>query len=183
LPLKTILIMRSDDTYSEDKYSGLGNGIKGAMDMLIRKATLKDAKHIAQLVLKQETDANQSAGESYADPHPWHRTLSSVLASPEWTFFLAVDGESKIGLLAFHIRPSLKDGKKRATITNLVIADDYVNQGIERQLVEEAMKSASAKGCTGLYATVDSGDNESLEMFKVLGFRRDREFFELQLKR
>lgn len=153
------------------------------MIMLIRKATLKDAKHIAQLVLPPGQDVKQAGDESYVDPHPWHRTLSSVLASPEWTFFLAVDGESKIGLLAFHIRPSLNDGKKRATITNLVVADDYVNQGIERQLVEEAMKSASAKGCTGLYATVESDDSKSLETYKMLGFKREREFFELELKR
>lgn len=153
------------------------------MIMLIRKATLKDAKYIGQLVLKPGQDVKQAGDESYVDPHPWHRTLSSVLASPEWTFFLAVDGESKIGLLVFHIRPSLNDGKKRATITNLVIADDYVNQGIERQLVEEAMKSASAKGCTGLFTTVDTGDNKSLDMYRMLGFRREREFFELELKR
>lgn len=151
--------------------------------MLIRKATLKDAKHIAQLVLKPGQEVSQPGDESYVDPHPWHRTLSSVLASPEWTFFLAVDGESKVGLLAFHIRPSLNDGKKRATITNLVIADDYANQAVERQLVEEAMKSASAKGCTGLYATVDAGDNKSLEMYRQLGFRRERELFEMELKR
>jgi ribosomal protein S18 acetylase RimI-like enzyme len=153
------------------------------MIMLIRKATLKDAKHIAQLILEPGQETKQAGDDSYVDPHPWHRTLSSVLASPEWTFFLAVDGESKIGLLAFHIRPSLVDGKKRATITNLVVADDYIGQGIERQLVEEAMKSASAKGCTGLYATVESEDNKSLDTYKMLGFRREREFFELELKR
>lgn len=156
---------------------------EGAITVLIRKATLKDTRHIDELVRGPREAGNGSGGSHYADPHPWHRTLSSILSSPEWSFYLAAEGDRKVGLLALHIRPSLSDGKKRATITDLVLADEYRGQGVERELVEEAMKTARAKGCTGLYATVDAEDRKSFELFKKLGFKQDRAFFEMELSR
>ncbi|MDY6796604.1 MAG: GNAT family N-acetyltransferase [Actinomycetota bacterium] len=151
--------------------------------MLIRKATLADARHISQLVSKTDGNEDRAGKESYTDPHPWHRTLSSILSSPEWTCFLATDGDKKVGLLVFHVRLSIADGKKRATITELVINEGYSDQGIEVELVEEAKRSASAKGCTGLFATVDAGNEKSIAKFKRLGFRQDRAFLEMELTR
>ena len=145
----------------------------------IRKATLADEEDVAALI----RELGQAVGVKTGDVNPvaWYSTLRKMMASPEWTFFLAEDGPNKVGLLVLLILPSLYHGGNYAAITELVVTGRYQGQGVGEMLVEEAKRHSRTMGCEELDVSVEVQNEKAIGFYEKLGFEKKHADYGMKL--
>jgi len=144
----------------------------------IRKATLADEEDVAVLI----RELGQAVGVSGdVNPVSWYSTLRKMIASPEWTFLLAEEGQQKAGLLIILILPSLYHGGNYAAITELIVTSGYQGKGVGAMLVEEAKRLARTMGCEELDVSVEVDNEQAKGFYEKLGFKKKHADYGMQL--
>ncbi len=144
----------------------------------IRKATLSDEEEVAILI----RELGQAVGVTGdVNPVTWYSTLRKMLASPEWNFLLARDGEVSTGLLILLILPSLYHGGNYASITELIVTRDAQNKGVGAMLVEEAKRVARTMGCEELDVSVEVENEKAKGFYEKLGFQKKHADYGMKL--
>lgn len=144
----------------------------------IRKATLSDEEEVAVLI----RELGQAVGVTGdVNPVAWYSTLRKMIASPEWTFLLARDGNQATGLLILLILPSLYHGGNRASITELIVTSDAQSKGLGALLVEEAKRIARTMGCEELDVSVEVQNEKAKGFYEKLGFKKKHADYGMEL--
>jgi ribosomal protein S18 acetylase RimI-like enzyme len=144
----------------------------------IRKATLSDEEQVAVLI----RELGQTVGVTGdVNPVSWYSTLRKMIASPEWTFLLAKDGNQNTGLLILLILPSLYHGGNYASITELIVTADAQNKGVGALLVEEAKHMARTMGCDELDVSVEVENEKAKGFYEKLGFEKKHADYGMKL--
>ena len=144
----------------------------------IRKATLADEEDVAVLI----RELGQAVGVSGdINPVSWYSTLRKMIASPEWTFLLAEEGQQKTGLLIILILPSLYHGGNYAAITELIVTKEYQGKGVGAMLVEEAKRLARTMGCEELDVSVEVDNETAKGFYEKLGFKKKHADYGMEL--
>lgn len=144
----------------------------------IRKATLADEEAVAVLI-RELGDAIGVTGD--VNPVSWYSTLRKMIASPEWTFLVAEEGNKKTGLLILLILPSLYHGGYFAAITELIVSNRFQGKGIGAMLVEEAKRMARSMGCAELDVSVEVENEKAVGFYRKLGFEQKHADFGMRL--
>jgi len=135
----------------------------------IRKASLADEEDVAVLI----RELGQVMGISGdVNPVSWYSTLRKMIASPEWTFLLAVEGPVKRGLLILLILPSLYHGGNYAAITELIVTEGAQGKGLGQLLVEEAKRMARTMGCEEIDVSAEVENEKAKGFYEKLGFKK-----------
>lgn len=144
----------------------------------IRKATLADEEDVAVLI----RELGQAVGVSGdVNPVSWYSTLRKMIASPEWTFLLAEEGNRKCGLLILLILPSLYHGGNYAAITELIVTSDCQGKGVGQILVEEAKRLSRTMGCEELDVSVEIDNEKAKGFYEKLGFKKKHADYGMEL--
>jgi ribosomal protein S18 acetylase RimI-like enzyme len=134
-----------------------------------RKATLADEEDVAALI----RELGQQLGiTGDVNPVSWYSTLRKMLASPEWTFLVAEDGNRKVGLLVLLVLPSLYHGGNNAAITELIVTEPYQGKGVGALLVEEAKRLARSMTCEQIDVSVEVENEKAIGFYAKLGFQK-----------
>jgi len=136
----------------------------------IRKATLADEEDVAVLI----RELGQAVGVTGGDVNPvsWYSTLRKMIASPEWSFLLAEEGQKHYGLLILLILPSLYHGGNYAAITELIVTEAAQGKGTGQMLVEEAKRLARTMGCETIDVSVEVDNEQAKGFYEKLGFKK-----------
>ncbi|MDD5747949.1 MAG: GNAT family N-acetyltransferase [Actinomycetota bacterium] len=134
-----------------------------------RRAALSDEKDVAALIGELAVTIGVTRE---VEPVSWYGTLRKMLASPEWTFLLALEEGKKIGLLVLLILPSLYHGGNYAEITELIVTARHQRRGIGRMLVEEAKRIARSQGCEELDVSVEVQNEAAIGFYEKLDFEK-----------
>lgn len=112
------------------------------MEYLVRPARVTD---IDRLVALSDTDLRASRGASPLDAADLLRQLVYL---PQASIFVAEAARHVVGGAVLALRPSVRAGGYVGTIDLLVVDGAYDADRITAALLEEAIRSASNKGCT-----------------------------------
>lgn len=146
--------------------------------MTIRRATLADEETVAVLI----RELGQAVGVTGdVNPVSWYSTLRKMLASPEWTFLVAEQGQTKMGLLVLLVLPSLYHGGCYASITELIVSNYFQRKGVGEALVEEAKEIARRSGCAELDVSVEVENETAIGFYRKLGFEQKHADFGMKL--
>jgi len=115
------------------------------------------------------------------NPVSWYSTLRKMLASPEWTFLVAEQGQTKMGLLVLLVLPSLYHGGCYASITELIVSNYFQRKGVGEALVEEAKEIARRSGCAELDVSVEVENETAIGFYRKLGFEQKHADFGMKL--
>jgi ribosomal protein S18 acetylase RimI-like enzyme len=144
----------------------------------IRRATLADEETVAVLI----RELGQAVGVTGdVNPVSWYSTLRKMLASPEWTFLVAEQGQTKMGLLVLLVLPSLYHGGCYASITELIVSNYFQRKGVGEALVEEAKEIARRSGCAELDVSVEVENETAIGFYRKLGFEQKHADFGMKL--
>ncbi len=116
--------------------------------MGIRKAKLKDSKHIYELI-------NEYAKTGILLP----RSLSSIYENIR-DFFVASEDDKIVGVCALHIV-----WEDLAEIKSLAVAKEHIRKGIGKALVESALKEAKDYDIKSVFVLT-----YQVDFFKKMGF-------------
>lgn len=152
------------------------------MAVEIRRATRQDIAAITGLI----RELGSTVGELYeslprVDPERWNATLRVMLGSADWFFLLACDAEDEVGLLVFHIAPTLFHGGNTALITELVVKEERRAAGIGQMLVGEARSIARESGCRELAVTMEADNEDAARFYRYVGFNREFRYLQMDL--
>lgn len=146
--------------------------------MTIRRATLADEETVAVLI----RELGQAVGVTGdVNPVSWYSTLRKMLASPEWTFLVAEEGQRKMGLLVLLVLPSLYHGGSYASITEFIVSNYFQRKGVGEALVEEAKEIARRSGCAELDVSVEVENETAIGFYRKLGFEQKHADFGMKL--
>lgn len=144
----------------------------------VRKATLADEEDVAILI----RELGQILGiTGDVNPVAWYSTLRKMIASPEWSFLLAEERSTKVGLLILLILPSLYHGGNYASITEMVVSKDAQNKGVGAVLVEEAKRVARMMGCEEIDVSVEVENEKAKGFYEKLGFAKKHADYGMKL--
>jgi ribosomal protein S18 acetylase RimI-like enzyme len=144
----------------------------------VRKATLADEEDVAILI----RELGQILGiTGDINPVAWYSTLRKMIASPEWSFLLAEERSTKVGLLILLILPSLYHGGNYASITELIVSKDVQNKGVGAVLVEEAKRVARIMGCEEIDVSVEVENEKAKGFYEKLGFEKKHADYGMKL--
>ena len=115
------------------------------------------------------------------DFESWLKAFRDMLASPQWTFLVAHEGEKMVGLLVFYLRPTLTTGKNRAKIGALVVTEEVRGKGVGRLLIEEALEQARAMNCSSLDTSTELDNHKAIAFYEKLGFKQEHIYLELKI--
>jgi GNAT superfamily N-acetyltransferase len=147
----------------------------------IRKAAAEDEQDMIRLILELGRTVGYEEEIPDIDLQSWLKTFRNMLASPQWTFLLAHEGEKTVGLLVFFIRPTLTTGKNRAKIGALVVTEEVRGKGVGRLLIEEAREQARALDCSSLDTSTEIDNSKAIAFYEKLGFKQEHVYLELKI--
>ena len=144
----------------------------------IRKAAAEDEQDMIRLILELGRTVGYEEEIPDMDFQSWLKTFRDMLASPQWTFLLAHEGEKTVGLLVFFIRTT---GKNRAKIGALVVTEEVRGKGVGRLLIEEAREEARALDCSSLDTSTEIDNSKAIAFYEKLGFKQEHVYLELKI--
>lgn len=133
------------------------------VEYLVRAARITDIDRLVAL-----SDADLRVGRD-ASPLDAADLLRQLVYLPQASIFVAEAHRSVVGGAVLALRPSVRAGGFVGTIDLLVVDADHDADRITEALLEEALRSASNKGCTLVEATRPD-DPATLGRWAALGF-------------
>ena len=147
----------------------------------IRKAAAEDEQDMIRLILELGRTVGYEEEIQDIDFESWLKAFRDMLASPQWTFLVAHEGEKMVGLLVFYLRPTLTTGKNRAKIGALVVTEEVRGKGVGRLLIEEALEQARAMNCSSLDTSTELDNHKAIAFYEKLGFKQEHIYLELKI--
>jgi N-acetylglutamate synthase-like GNAT family acetyltransferase len=130
-------------------------------EMLIREATLKDAKAIALLLNEM---GHQSSAEGVS-------TRLKALANSQIDRIWVCEKDSQvIGFLSFHMFPRFYAWGNLGRITAMAVQNNFRRQGYARKLTEHAEKYAKNSDCARVEVTSYSHRLDTHQFYKSVGY-------------
>jgi predicted N-acetyltransferase YhbS len=133
------------------------------VEYLVRAARITD---IDRLVALSDGDVRVDRGSSPLDAADLLRQLVYL---PQASIFVAETQRHVVGGAVLALRPSVAAGGFVGTIDLLVVDPDHDAERVAGALLEEAIRSASNKGCT-LVEAARPDDPAALGRWAALGF-------------
>ena len=133
------------------------------MEYLVRAARVTD---IDRLVALSDADLRMDRGASPLDAADLLRQLVYL---PQASIFVAEAERHVVGGAVLALRPSVRAGGFVGTIDLVVVDPDHDADRVTAALLEEAIRSASNKGCTVVEA-ISPDDATALARWTALGF-------------
>jgi len=133
------------------------------VEYLVRAARITD---IDRLVALSDADSQVDRGSSPLDAADLLRQLVYL---PQASIFVAESQRHVVGGAVLALRPSVSAGGFVGTIDLLVVDPDHDAERVGGALLEEAIRSASNKGCT-LVEAARPDDPATLGRWAALGF-------------
>jgi GNAT superfamily N-acetyltransferase len=155
--------------------------MEGGEMLEIRKAAIEDEERIFRMIRELADAVGFAEQAPLIDIGIWSKTLARMLASPDWVFLLAMDGDETLGLVLFYVRPTLTTGMNKAIITEMIVTAKARGKGVGKGLIEEAKKRALQRGCSIMAVATDLDNAGATGFYKKMGFTQERMYFEAQL--
>ena len=147
----------------------------------VREAAAEDEQDMIRLILELGRTVGYEDEIQDMDFQSWLNTFREMLASPQWTFLVAHEGETIVGLLVFFLRPTLTTGKNRAKIGALVVTEGARGKGVGQLLIEEALEQARALNCSSLDTSTEIDNHKAIAFYEKLGFKQEHIYLELKI--
>lgn len=96
--------------------------------------------------------------------------LEMIRSHPEMEMWLAVEGETPVGMYTFRIRHNVERVSYYGEITAVVVDAAHRGAGVGRQLVAHADRRARDHGCIGLWLVSANHRQDAHRFYKELGF-------------
>lgn len=125
----------------------------------VRDAGPEDLGAVIQLVRRLGGDAALSEG-----------LVRRFLAFPD-TEILVAEGEGRVlGVLCSSYRPDLYHAGDNCFIEELCVAEQARGRGVGRELMEEVLRRARARGCVHVSVAALNGNRRAIEFYRRHGF-------------
>ena len=141
------------------------------MNIIVYQVDYEDPKHAADLINLLDYYAQTLEGGAKALSDSVKQTLVknlSVLSNA--VSLLAYDDDKPIGLLNAFGSFSTFANEPLVNIHDIVVLEDYRNQGVARQLLAVMEELAKAQGCCKLTLEVLDGNNAAKHCYQDFGF-------------
>jgi len=148
---------------------------------MIREATRKDLPAIVRLLADDPLGAKR---EQATDPLPesYVHAFDAIDANPDHQLLVAVADDTVVGTLQLSFLPYLTyRGGVRAQIEAVRIHASRRGSGLGRQMTEDAIERARARGCHLVQLTTDKARPDAARFYERLGFRATHEGMKLWL--
>ncbi|QOY53801.1 GNAT family N-acetyltransferase [Candidatus Sulfurimonas marisnigri] len=137
--------------------------------MEIIKATLEDIPQLCQLLnslFQQET-------EFLPDENAQIRGLTTILCKSEVGHIIVAKESNKIiAMVNILYTVSTALGERVGILEDMVVSQDYRNQGVGSKLIKFAIKFAKGSGCKRLTLLTDEDNNIAHKFYIKEGFSR-----------
>lgn len=142
--------------------------------MKIRKATEKDLKEIAEILMKE------SSKKPYNEKYTMKIVLKGVVKFSKDDLYIAINEKEIIGFIASNITP---DNKKKAYIQELWLRPAYQRKGIGKAFVRFIEKTYKKKG-VNIIRVVVKRNAGAFNFYKKIKYNdvKDIVFIEKKLK-
>ncbi|MFZ4104028.1 MAG: GNAT family N-acetyltransferase [Sediminibacterium sp.] len=142
------------------------------MDMIIRKAVLKDCARMMDLI--QELATYEKAPDEVTVSLS-HFEESGFGANPVWWAFVAEANGVVIGMALYYIRYSTWKGQ-RMYLEDILVTEDMRGQKIGSQLMDALIVEAKEKGFQGLNWQVLDWNEPAINFYKKYNANFDPEW-------
>jgi len=117
--------------------------------------------------------------DTYSGNQPDDGWLNDLLASDDFVFLVARDGEAPIGALAAYVLRKFEQARREIYIYDLAVAEHRRREGIATALIGGLQKIASDLGAYVIFVQADHGDNPAIALYEKLGTREDVLHFDI----
>jgi ribosomal protein S18 acetylase RimI-like enzyme len=137
------------------------------MNWTIREATEKDLDRIVELLLQLYSIVSE---KDTLQPESFRKNCRDLLSEKNSFFLVAMEGERLIGFLNFTVRRTCLHPGGSALVDELVVDREYREEGVGRDLIEEAVHRARALGCSEVEVSTEIENVRARSFYKKLGF-------------
>jgi GNAT superfamily N-acetyltransferase len=134
--------------------------------MHLRPATPADAEALAAMAIAFRNHLERAIPTDAQ----FQASISTLLASGDAAFYLALEGEAPIGYVLQRFRYSMWASGLEATIEDLFVAPSHRQQGTGRRLIQFAVDAAATKGCATVCLDTNENNRASTKIYTDLGF-------------
>lgn len=136
--------------------------------MLIREAIPSDLNQIISLL----RDDNLGQDRESSDASDYKAAFNTILKDQNHTILVIEKDKEILGCLQISYLPNLTyKGSWRAQLEGVRIHKSHRNLGLGKQLINEAIARAKARGCKIVQLTTDARRSEAIAFYEALGFK------------
>ena len=147
-------------------------------NILIRKATESDLPAMGKLLAELVNAMNDTEG---IDIGIALKTCEQFLKDASSHFLVAEIEGSPVGCINFTIRQTILHRSPSALIDELVVAKEYQDKGVGKQLVLAAIEKCKQLGCCEVEVSTETTNAKARKFYKKCGFTERGTLFEIDL--
>ena len=100
------------------------------------------------------------------------KNFSSCLRNPNSYIFVAFHDGNPIGLVNFSVRNTLMHKGLSAIIDELIVKDEFHNQGIGKELICNVVAKCKDLNCCEIEVSAECDDTPAIDFYKNCGFKQ-----------
>jgi ribosomal protein S18 acetylase RimI-like enzyme len=147
-------------------------------NILIRKARESDLPAIKKLLAELINAMDDTEG---IDIRAAIQTCNSLLKDASSHFLVAEIEGSPVGFINFTARQTILHRSPSALIDELVVAKEYQDKGVGKQLVLAAIEKCKHLGCCEVEVSTEKTNAKARKFYKKCGFTERGTLFEVDL--
>jgi len=144
-----------------------------------REAQIEDLSNLVALLGDDELGQTR---ENMTELALYEQAFKAILADPNHLILVIANDEKPIGCVQISYLPNLTfRGTWRAQLEGVRIAKKHRGQGLGKQLIQEAITLAKARGCGIVQLTTNRSRPEAVAFYETLGFENTHAGMKLYL--
>lgn len=147
-------------------------------DILIREATKADLPAIGKLLEDLTNTMDDTEG---IDIGTALKTCELLLNDASSHILVAAMEGTAVGFINFTIRQAILHRSPSALIDELVVAEEYRDKGVGKQLVLAALEKCRQLGCCEVEVSTEKTNLKARKFYKKYGFEERGMLFEVDL--